>query len=475
MSLKQKTIKGLSWSALAQGGKVLSQFIVTMILARLLAPSDFGLLAMATVFANFAMIFSEMGISSALIQKQDAHDRHYYSAFWFNVAVGIFLTLVFVVCSPLIAWFYKKPQLQPILMVISVNFFLSSFGVIQQTILTKEMDFKKLAVRDIVAVVASGIVGIYLAYHGFGVWSLVYQLIAYTLFSGIILWTVSPWRPKLVFAMQDIKDIFNFSANLTGFNIINYFARNIDQLLIGKFLGAQALGYYSLAYKIMLYPLQNISAVIGRVMFPAFSKMQNDLEKIRNNYLKMIKAISLISFPLMVVLFVLAPEFVRAVYGPHWEPLIILIRIFCFCGMTQSINTTVGNILLSQGRADLQLKLGILGAFFVLVAVLLGLRWGIVGVTLFYTVEQFFWAIFVQRVANSIVLLDNKQFLLSLKDAMFMGLFLLSIFLVKIVFVGSNILIFGFFLGLVAYIGLLFIFKEISFQSGRLKINILID
>lgn len=199
-----------------------------MILARLLSPDDFGLLAMATVFVNFAMIFGEMGISSALIQKQDTHDRHYYSAFWLNVVTGAFLTLIFISLSPFIAWFYKKPQLQPILMVISINFFISSFVVIQQMFLTKEMDFKRLAVRDILAVVVAGGIGIYLAYHGFGVWSLVCQSITFTLLNAILLWIVSPWRPKFSFAMQDIKDIFNFSANLTGFNIVNYFARNID-------------------------------------------------------------------------------------------------------------------------------------------------------------------------------------------------------------------------------------------------------
>ena len=299
MSLKEKIIKGLYWSGASQAGKQISQFIITIILARLLSPADFGLLAMATVFVNFAMIFSEMGISSALIQKQDTHNRHYYSVFWFNIFVGICLTLFFIAVSPLIARFYKKPELVPILAVISLNFFFSSFVIIQQTILTKEMDFRKLAIRDVVAVIIAGIVGVVLAYNGFGVWSLVFQSLVFTLADVVLLWTVSSWRPKFSFAMADIKDIFHFSANLTGFNIVNYFARNVDQLLIGKFLGAQALGFYSLAYKLMLYPLQNISWVIGKVMFPAFSKIQQDLEKVRNSYMKMTRVISFITFPLM--------------------------------------------------------------------------------------------------------------------------------------------------------------------------------
>ena len=273
MNLRQKTISGLFWSFLSQGGKQASQIIITIILARLLSPDDFGILAMVTVFTNFAMIFSEMGVSSALIQKQDTHDRHYHSAFWLNILVGIGLTLIFMAASPFIAWFYKKPELTPILLVVALNFLFSSFTIIQQTILTKEMDFKSLAIRDIIAVILAGVIGIALAYHGFGVWSLVYQLIAFTIINALLLWILSPWRPKLEFSISDIKDIFHFSAHLTGFNFLNYFSRNIDQLLIGKFLGTQALGYYSLAYKIMLYPLQNISRVISKVMFPVFSKI----------------------------------------------------------------------------------------------------------------------------------------------------------------------------------------------------------
>ena len=269
MSLRQKTISGLFWSFLSQGGKQVSQIIITAVLARLLSPDDFGTLAMVTIFTNFAMIFSEMGVSSALIQKQDTHDRHYHSAFWLNILVGIGLALIFMAASPFIAWFYKKPELTPILLVVALNFLFSSFTIIQQTILTKEMDFKSLAIRDVAAVILAGLVRWRITVSR----SLVYQLIAFTIINALLLWILSPWRPKLEFSISDIKDIFHFSAHLTGFNFLNYFSRNIDQLLIGKFLGTQALGYYSLAYKIMLYPLQNISRVISKVMFPVFSKI----------------------------------------------------------------------------------------------------------------------------------------------------------------------------------------------------------
>jgi PST family polysaccharide transporter len=425
MSLRQKTISGLWWSFLSQGGKQVGQFIITVILARLLSPDDFGTLAMVTVFTNFVMIFSEMGMSSALIQKQDVHDRHYYSAFWLNLVVGAGLTVTFMAVSPLIAWFYKKPELIPILSVVALNFLFSSFTIIQQTILTKEMNFKSLAVRDVVAVILAGVIGITLAYCGFGVWSLVCQFLGFTLVNAVLLWRLSAWRPRFQFAMSDIKDIFHFSANLTGFNTVNYFARNIDQLLIGKVLGAEMLGYYSLSYKIMLYPLQNISWMVSRVMFPAFSKIQNDLEKVRNVYLKMVKAISLVTFPLMAWLFAAAPEFVLVFLGDKWGPMVIVIRIFCFCGMIQSISTTMGNIILSQGRTDINLRLGLLGTAASTLAIILGIKGGIVGVALCYTLEQFIWLPYAQSVANSLIKIQFKIFAKQLTNSAVFSLFLL--------------------------------------------------
>lgn len=415
MSLKKKTIHGLAWAFTSQIGKQGSQFVITAILARLLSPSDFGLLGMATVFTNFAMIFGELGVSSALIQKQDADERHLSSAFWLNIMAGIGLTLIFILLSPLIAKFYNRPELKPMLMVMSFNYILASFTIIQQSILTKDMDFRSLMIRDIIAVIVAGIVGIAMAYKGFGVWSLVYQLLTFTAINGILLWTFSKWRPKFIFSLTAIRDIFHFSVHMTGFQTVNYFARNIDYLLIGKFLGAQPLGYYTLAYRLMLMPLQNVSSVIGRVMFPAFSKIQDELEKIHSGYLKMIKAISSITFPLMLLLFAVTTEFVNVIFGSNWQPSIILIRILCFCGLVQSVGgPIVGTLRLSQGEARLHFKLGVLNAIFSGLSILLGLRWGIYGVALSYTVFSVFWSYYTNLVTFPLIKLSMAKFFASL-------------------------------------------------------------
>ena len=476
MSLKRKTIKGLFWSSLAQGWRQFSQVIILAILARLLTPEDFGLLAMATVFTEFSKFFGEMGIGYALIQKQDIRDEHYNSAFWLIFFIGFFLAWVLILGSKYISYFYKEPRLRLILQVISINFILGSIITVHQAILVRKMEFKKLAIRDITATVISGISGIFLAFIGYGVWSLVYQLLIFNVLNIVLLWKFVQWRPQLRFSIIHIKDIFNFTANLTGFNIINYFSRNIDKLLIGKLLGSEALGLYSLAYKLMLYPLQNISAVIGKVLFPAFSKIQNKLEKVRKAYLKMTEAISLITFPMMVALFAMAPEFINIFLGTRWVAMTTVLRIFCICGIFQAIAKNTGTIYLSQGRPDIQFKLQFLGTTIVTLSVLIGLRWGVNGVALFYTLQTVFWAHLNFYIVNKLIHLSNRVFYSRLITP-FCGalLILVYIFSLKKFILLSPTFFLGFvFLSVcVIYFIFLLISKEITIKNNKLIVSLL--
>lgn len=464
MTLKKKTIKGIFWSFGSQFGRQTSQFIITAILARLLLPSDFGLVSMVTVFTGFISIFGEMGITNALIQKQDTHDRHYYSAFWLNIFVGIGLTVIFWIIAPSIAYFYQRQELTPILRVVSINFTISSFAIIQQSLLIKNMDFKKLMIRDLTAVIFAGVVGIFLALHGFGVWSLVTQLLTFTFLNSFILWIFSDWRPRLCFSKADIKDIWSFSVNMTGANFVNYVARNIDSLLIGKFLGAQVLGYYSIAYKLMMIPVQNITWAIGKVLFPAFSKMQKDLYGIRSAYLNIVNSISFVSFPIMIGLFIIAPEFVRLVYGPKWSDIIMLIRILCFCGILQSIYLTVTNITLSLGRADLHFRIGILNLLGVALAVSVGLVWGIYGVAIMYLAEQVLWSLFVQRITNSLIRLKWIDVLRIIRKNLLAAIIVAVavIFIKMLPGIGDiNIIVCSFIVGAICYFtGMYFIDRD---------------
>lgn len=420
-TLRQKTISGLSWTGFSQISKQAIQFIITVILARLLSPDDFGLLGMATVFTGFMTIFSEMGVSSALIQKQDTTEEHYSSAFWLNVIAGIVLTGLLFVLAPFIAVFYSRPELTAILRVMSLNFVLSSFTIVQQAILSKEMNFKALAIRDLLAVVGSGVLGVSLAINGFGIWSLVFQFLAFSLINSVLLWVLSLWRPKPVVSFAAIKSIFGFSMNLTGFNLVNYFSRNVDYLLVGKFLGSEALGFYTLAYKLMLVPLQNFSVVIAKVTFPAFSKVQSNLELIRSTYLKMVRLIGLFAFPLMIYLFYVAEDFVIIAFGMKWEPSIAIIHIMCFCGMIQAVGTTVGNIRLALGESRLHFQLGILNAIIVAICISLALPAGIKAVALIYTLFSWIWYHYSAHKSLQLINISAWKFVCNLKFSYFLS------------------------------------------------------
>lgn len=389
MELVSQTLKGIGWSGVSQFVRLSLRFIISAVLARLLSPRDFGLVGMVAVFSGFISIFRELGLGAAVIQRKDITEEHLSSVFLLNIIAGLFLTLVMIGLAPGIAYFYKEKRLIPITMVLGTRFFISSFAIVQQTLLTKWFEFKKLAIIEISTMALAGGVAIILAFSGAGVWSLVLQSVIFSLLSVIFLWSWSSWRPRLMFYWRRVKELFRFSFNLLGFRFVNYFCRNLDNLLIGKFLGAAALGYYDRAYNLMLLPLDNISSVLSRVMFPAFSAVQDDLGKVREMYLRATRYISVITFPMMLGLFVVAPEFIRVLFGPKWDRSIFLFQVLCLVGMVQSIATTVGWIYLSQGRTDILLRWGIFSTAIIASSFFIGVRWGVEGVAVAYATASF--------------------------------------------------------------------------------------
>lgn len=386
MSLKQASISGVKWSSISQVSRQIMQLVTTAVLARLLSPSDFGLVGMATITIGFVGIFSDLGTSSAIIQRKNLSDSLLNSLFWINVVFGLLAMVILLVVAPLVANFYQEPRVTLVLRVLSFTFLMSGISILQKAILERNLAFNTSAKIEISAVVAGSLLGISTAVMGWGVWSLVTQSLAVVSLTTILLWTVSKWQPKLAFSWEEVQEVSNYSLNLTAFSIFNYFARNADYILIGRFLGSQDLGYYTLAYRLMLYPLQNVSAVIGRVMFPALSKLQDDNARFSFAYLKMSSTIALISFPLMVSIWALAKPFILTFFGQQWQPVILLLMILAPVGMSQSIMTTVGIIYQVNGRTDWLFRWGIGAAMLTIISFLIGLQWGIVGVAAAYAI-----------------------------------------------------------------------------------------
>ena len=388
MSLKRVATSGVKWSLVSQVGRQVMQFVTTSILARLLSPSDFGLVGMAMIVTAFIDLFKDLGTSSAVIQRKNVSDTLLHSLFWINVALGTLGMLVIFAVSPLAASFYQEPRVTLILRVLSLNLFISGISILQKARLEKKLAFKSLAKIEICAIVSASFIGIGSALLGFGVWSLVYQSLVLVTVTTVLLWVATSWRPKMIFDWSGVKGVSNYSLNLTATNVWRYFNRNADYLIIGRVLGSQDLGYYSLAYRIMLYPLQNISNVITRVMFPVFSQIQDDNAKLVRAYLKVVSLIALISFPLMIGLLAVAEDFIIVILGSQWQPVILLLMILAPVGMLQSLSSTVGTIYQAKGRTDLQFRWEIVTGMSMLTAFVIGVKWGIVGVGVAYGISS---------------------------------------------------------------------------------------
>ena len=386
MELKDQAATGLKWSGASQASRQGVQLLTTLMLARLLAPGDFGLLGMAMVIIGFTMLFRDLGTTAAVIQRKELSDELLSSVFWLNFSFGVIFTAVIYFAAPLVAQFYKEPRLIPILRWLAPSFFFASAGMLQLTLLERELRFSKLAKIEIISVCAGSATGISLALRGYGVYSLVFQSLVNLFLNSVLLWLTTSWRPRLVFRWWVVKEIGGYSLNLTGFSIINYFARTIDLLLVGRYLGTDALGYYYFAYRLMLFPLQNISTMIGRVVFPVYAKLQDYEDRFQRAFLKTSSSVALVTFPLMLGMLAVARPFINAV-RPEWQPVIPLIKLLVPACMVAAIVSNVASIYKAKGRTDWMFRWTLVGAPVRIAAIVIGLRWGIVGVAAAYSIS----------------------------------------------------------------------------------------
>jgi len=389
-SLLLNTVKGLKWSALSQISRQIFQYLTTIILVGLISPSDFGLMAMAVVVIGFLDIFKDLGTSSAIIKEENPSNNLKCSLFWVNVVFGLLVFVIIYFASPYLAEFLNSKRVESVLQLLSFSFIIAGFSVQQKALLEKELSFQKLSLIELFSSAIAFLVAVYLAFNGFGVWSLVWQVLSNTFLSTVLIWVYSNWKPKLFFKFSELRKITAYSTNLVGFNIINYFARNGDYFLIGKYLGDHELGHYYLAYRIMLYPVQNITMVISRVIFPAFSKIQRENTKLRDAYVSITNSIALITFPMMAGLAFVSFNFTQAFFGESWDAMLVanIIIILAPVGALQSIISTVGTIYQVKGKTDWMFKWSIISATITIVGFVTGLQWGIIGIAISYLVTN---------------------------------------------------------------------------------------
>jgi len=387
-ALRTQLARGARWTLAAHGARQLLTLVFQIILARLLAPEDFGLLAMVVVFSGFASMLVDLGFGPALVQAPAAGPRQALSVWWITLLAGSVLAGLTFAAGPAVATFYGQPVLASVAALLAMQIWLSALAVVPTALLSRELRLRALGMVDILAGLSGGLVAVALALGGHGALALASQLVAASAVTAVGVHLVARFRPRLCFDLAAVRELVGFSSHLVGYRVFEYWVRSADKLLIGRFVGAAGLGLYSRAYSTMLIPVSQVGDVAGRVMFPALCRLRSDAARSRELYLRALRGIALVSFPLMTTLFVLADEFLVVVFGPPWAGATDVLRVLCAVGLMQSIGTTTGWIYRSQGRADWQFRFGIAAGTSALLAFAIGVNWGILGVAVAYLVRN---------------------------------------------------------------------------------------
>jgi O-antigen/teichoic acid export membrane protein len=401
-NLKSKTFSALSYSF---GGFIVTgiiQFIVTIILARLLLPREFGLLGMIMIFIAISQIFVDSGMTAALIREKDPSDDDYSTVFYYNLILSILMYLLLFLSANFIGEFFKEPILINIIRVVGLTIIISSFGLIQRTMLIIKLDFKTQIIIEIMSVVLSSIVAVFMAYNGFGVWSLIAQILIRQMFISIMFSLHNKWTPRLIFKLESFRRLFNFGWKLLLTGILSTAYKNIYNLVIGKVYLSTQLGYYTKSVQLRDLAANSITLTMDKVSYPVLSKLQDNPTQFRANFRKIIQSASFFNFPMMILMIVLANPFISLLLGQNWLPMIPYFQILCLAGLTFPHRALNLNILKVVGRSDLFLKLDIMkiliGVISIGIVIFLDLGiYSLLWVSLFNTQTSFLFNTFFSK------------------------------------------------------------------------------
>lgn len=413
MNLRQKAAQGVFWSVIQKWGRAGISVVTFIILSRLLDPEAFGLVALATVFTTFVEIFLDQGFSAAIVQRAELEPDHLDTAFWINILTGLFMTVGGMAASGLIAGFFDEPRLAPVLRLLSITFLISALSSTQVAILQRKLAFKRLAVRSLTATTVGGIVGLGMAFTGFGVWSLVGQDIASGLAGVVVLWRSSDWRPGLNVSAKHYKEMFTFGVSVVGNNALNILLRRSDDLLIGYFLGPKLLGFYTIGYQLLLVIIRLVTEVTNTVAFPAFSRLQREPERMRRAFYSVTQYTSLLAFPIFIGLAALAPELVPAFFGEKWAPSIPVMQILAMIGILQSVFFFNASVIRASGKPLWEFAIMLLNTVFNVLGFLVAVRSGrgIVAVAASFVIVSYLVAPVSYIALRKLIQVDFKTYL----------------------------------------------------------------
>ena len=411
MSLRQKAAKGIFWSVIQKWGRAAISIVTFVVLSRLLSPEAFGLVALATVFTVFIELFLDQGFGAAIVQRDEIEPEHLDTAFWINILTGLVLTGGVIAFSEVIAALFEEPRLASVLRWLSISFILSALSSTQISILQRKLAFKNLAARSLAATAVGGVVGISMAFAGFGVWSLVGQDLATNAAGIVILWSASDWRPGLKVSKKHYKDLFSFGVSIVGNHALTVTIRRSDDLLIGYFLGPTLLGFYTIGYQLLLVIIRLVTEVTNSVAFPAFSRIQNEPERMRRAFYNVTQYTSLFAFPVFIGLAVLAPELVPVVFGEKWAPSIPVMQVLSLIGILQSVLFFNGSVIKASGKPSWQLGIMLLNAVCSVIGFLLAVKWGIVAVAASFVIVGYLLAPISYLAVRRLIQIDFRTYL----------------------------------------------------------------
>lgn len=399
-------VSSVRWVAVSQASRVVSQLVSITVLARLLPSQDYGMMSMAMTVTNLAFLFRDLGTSAAIIRRRELTHRMKCTVYWLNVGIAIVIALILLAAAFPIAHAFGEKRLSGMIMVLAIIFPISSISLVQQALMERESKFRVLARIEVVSAFGGLGLAILLATNGAGIWSLVLQMVFSAILMTVQLLMAAEWRVSRIFFRKEIDSILGFGANLSLFRFVIYLEQNADSMVIGKLLGSAALGVYSMAFKVMLFPIQNLTWVVSRALLPALSRRQGSPQALGALYLRSLGTICIVTAPLMAGVFFLREEFVAIVFGPRWSAVPDVLKWLAPVGFIQSITASTAVAFMALGKSRLMLILEILGCILQVGAFIIGVKWQIEGVAASYFVANlinflpnFWFAAFVLRIA----------------------------------------------------------------------------
>jgi len=464
-NLRTKIFSSLIWKFLERGGTQGIQFILQMVLARLLTPKDYGTVALITIFIAISTVFVQSGFNTALIQKKDIDEEDISSVFYVSLFIATIMYIILWIFAPTIANFYKILELTSIVRGMGLVLFLNTFNSIQNAIVSRNMEFKRLFYSSLGAIIISGILGIILAYRGFGVWSLVYQQLMNQFSICIILWFTVKWRPKLLFSIKKVKKLFSFGGKLLCSSLIDTIYRELVNLIVGKVYSPAMLGYYNRGDQFPKVIVSNFNGSIQSVIFPALASVQHDKVRVKEIMRRAIMMSSYIVFPAMVGLIVVSEPMIRLVLTERWLPCVPYLRVFCLSYALWPIHTANLQAINAIGRSDIFLKLEIIKKIIGVSIIIVTSRYSpyimAIGTVFSGIISSFINSYPNKKLLNYSYLEQMKDILPSLFISIIMGIIIYLIQL--LVYRDILTIILQVILGGILYVMLSYIFKNKSF------------